>query len=395
MPVSKIEHRLSLDLGHFGGMGVKNLVEKVAGRTDGSTYIHLNCNDAHNPFLWVTARYAINVERLFPFKPLTLQQMGRIWISEGFPTEVIVCLPICQDSSNNRLMLGFVLSPSDGVIRHNMISLEVHFVPMEIETNAHKDKDVEPESDSSGRTQEPLHSHTFSPKNNAAGLSSAEHENPLNGTQLNPFVYSSVPAVPRAGNSLPSGALVNGPGSHLTSEVHCVLNKDSALSNNVPDATWQSEKDTRPKVLPPPSELQSDTHRNTAGPAKLAEEPHMSGQFLMIAKMDVIIGCQFSRCRLGLQNDNERNDPEEEESIRKVEQRKSGQLRDPLFFGCTICNVNFRKERHFHRHMMYHLAGKHNQVKGGDISQAFICEKERESGRLFCDNSLMRLIIIL
>ncbi|KAM9831301.1 LOW QUALITY PROTEIN: uncharacterized protein znf644b, partial [Neosynchiropus ocellatus] len=132
---------------------------------------------------------------------------------------------------------------------------------------AHKDKDVEPESDSSGRTQEPLHSHTFSPKNNAAGLSSAEHENPLNGTQLNPFVYSSVPAVPHAGNSLPSGALVNGPGSHLTSEVHCVLNKDSALSNNVPDATWQSEKDTRPKVLPPPSELQSYTRRNTAGPA--------------------------------------------------------------------------------------------------------------------------------
>lgn len=77
------------------------------------------------------------------------------------------------------------------------------------------------QSDSPGRTREPLQTHTFSPKNNAAGLSSDKHENPLNGTQPNPFVYSSVPTVPRAGNSLPSGALVNGPGSHPTTGVHC------------------------------------------------------------------------------------------------------------------------------------------------------------------------------
>ncbi|CAJ1059749.1 zinc finger protein 644, partial [Xyrichtys novacula] len=87
-----------------------------------------------------------------------------------------------------------------------------------------------------GRTQEPLQSHTFSLKNNAAG------------------------------NSLPSGALVNGPGSHPTSEVHCVLNKGTVLSNNVLDAVWQAEKDTSPEVLPPPSELQSDAWKNTAGP---------------------------------------------------------------------------------------------------------------------------------
>lgn len=110
------------------------------------------------------------------------------------------------------------------------------------------------------------YSHTFSLKNNAAGLSSDEHENPLNGTQPNPFVYSSVPAVPHAGNSLPLGALVNGPGSHHTSEVHCVPNKGTVLSNGVLDATWQAEKDTSLEVLLPPSELQSDAWKNTAGP---------------------------------------------------------------------------------------------------------------------------------
>eukprot|EP00064_Thunnus_orientalis_P001072 superscaffoldBa00000066_g1073 len=144
-----------------------------------------------------------------------------------------------------------------------------------LKPNAQEDKDVEPVSDSPGRTQEPLQSHTFSLKNNAAGLSSDEHENPLNGTQPNPFVYRSVPAVPHAGNSLPSGALVNGPGSHPTSEVHCVLNKGTVLSNNVLDAAWQPEKDTSPEVLPPPSELQSDAWKNTAGPVvkTLATQP--------------------------------------------------------------------------------------------------------------------------
>ncbi|KAM4575575.1 LOW QUALITY PROTEIN: uncharacterized protein znf644b [Fundulus diaphanus] len=140
--------------------------------------------------------------------------------------------------------------------------------------NAQKDKDVKSASDNPVLTQEPLQSHTSSLKNNAAGLSSDEHENPLNGTQPNPFVYSSVPAVPHTGNSLPSGALVNGPGSHPTSEVHCVLNKGSVLSSRVLNATWQAEKDTSP-VLPPPSELQSDAWKNTAGPVveTLAAQP--------------------------------------------------------------------------------------------------------------------------
>lgn len=112
--------------------------------------------------------------------------------------------------------------------------------------NAQKDKDVKSVSEDPILTWEPLHRHTSSPKNNAAGLSSDEHENPLNGTQPNPFVYSSVPAVPHAGDSLPSGALVNGPGSHPSSEVHCVLNKGSVLNSRVLDATWQVGKDRSP-----------------------------------------------------------------------------------------------------------------------------------------------------
>ncbi|XP_039666705.1 zinc finger protein 644 isoform X1 [Perca fluviatilis] len=409
----------------------------------------------------------------------------------------------------------------------------------DLKPNAQEDKDVEPVSDSPGRTLEPLQTHTFSLKNNAAGLSSDEHENPLNGTQPNPFVYSSVPAVPQAGNFLPSGALVNGPGSHPSSEVHCVLNKGTVLSNNVLDAAWQAEKEKSPEVLPPPSELQSDAWKNTAGPivktlatqpgvntplshseenesklaystlsgADSAEQMHISQPLTKqtmktrsrrdverserssddydnaeVIRWDSARECflhndrrletkvmhqrhrkhnthvttlsgslekvnhslnhtyrPFSYCSgnhvenvdivnkddsLGTQSDirysdlplkdlfrntasdsedhihstaqescNEENDPEDEDNCSsKVEQLKTEQVeQDPLFFSCTICNVNFKEKRHFHRHMMYHL-GKHNQVNSENVSQPFIC---RECGRLFCDsNSLMRHVII-
>ncbi|CAG5861700.1 unnamed protein product, partial [Menidia menidia] len=125
----------------------------------------------------------------------------------------------------------------------------------DLKPNAQEDRDMESVSDSPGHAQEPLKSCTFSPKNNAVGLSSDEHENPLNGTQPNPFVYSSVPAVPRAGNSLPSGALVNGPVSWMP--------------------RGKQEKDMSPEVLPPPSELQSDARKKTAGPVMktLATQP--------------------------------------------------------------------------------------------------------------------------
>ncbi|XP_034738190.1 zinc finger protein 644 [Etheostoma cragini] len=408
----------------------------------------------------------------------------------------------------------------------------------DLKPNAQEDKDVELVSGSPGRTLEPLQTHTFSLKNNAAGLSSDEHENPLNGTQPNAFVYSSVPAVPQAGNLLPSGALVNGPGSHPSSEVHCVLNKGSVLSNNVLDAAWQAEKDKSPEVLPPPSELQSDAWKNTAGPivktlatqpgvntplshseenkskpaysklsgADSAEQMHISKPLTKQtmktrSQRDVeqsesssddyddaeVIGwnsareslhndrrmetkamhqrrgkhnthvktmsgslekvnhslnhtyrpfsyCSVNRVRnvdivnkdesLGTQSDirysdvplkdlsrniasdsedhihstvqescNEETDPEDEDNCSsKVEQLKQEQVEhNPLFFSCTICNVNFKEKRHFHKHMMYHL-GKHNQVNSENVSQPFIC---RECGCRFCDsNSLMRHIII-
>ncbi|KAM9849294.1 LOW QUALITY PROTEIN: zinc finger protein 644 [Aulostomus maculatus] len=378
----------------------------------------------------------------------------------------------------------------------------------DLKSNAREDRDVEPVSDSPGHTQEPLQSHTFSLKNNAAGLSSDEHENPLNGTQPNPFVYSSVPAVTHAGNSLPLGALVNGPGSHSTSEVHCVLNKGTVLSNNVLDATWQLEKDTSPEVLPPPSELQSDTWKNTVGPvvktlatqpgvntplshseeneSKLAystqsgdnvEQMHISQPLTKQTRKtrsrrdaehsesslddsddseirwDTVRECFVMHERLRTNNThvrslsdtlekvgslnhrhsgnhfkkvaskhtaltthsdfkdpsrsaalhhvfssaqkacNEKRYPEEEDNLSpKMKQLKTEQLeQDPLFLSCTICNVNFKQERHFHRHMMYHL-GKHNQVYSDNVSQPFICN---ECGRVFCDsNSLMRHIII-
>ncbi|XP_034387294.1 zinc finger protein 644 [Cyclopterus lumpus] len=401
--------------------------------------------------------------------------------------------------------------------------------------NAREDKDVEWVSDSPGRTQEPLQSHTFSLKNNAAGLSSDEHENPLNGTQPNPFVYSGVPAVPHAGNSLPSGALVNGPGSHPTSEVHCVLNKGTVLSNNVLYAAWQAGKDTSPEVLPPPSELQSDAWKNTAGPvvktlatqpgvntplsrseeneSKLAcptlsgaggaEQMHISQPLTtqttktrsrrgaersesssddyeevgwdlarecllrddrrletrvmhqgdrkhnthaksMSGSLEKVnsslnhtyrsfgFRCDVGNIGVAKQDDslcaradikysvvplkalsrntaseshhhinstaeqggcNGENDPENEDNCStKVELSTTEHVeRDPLFFSCTTCNVNFKEKRHFHRHMMYHL-GKHNQVNSENVSQPFVC---RECGRLFCDsNSLMRHIII-
>ncbi|XP_071782341.2 zinc finger protein 644-like [Centroberyx gerrardi] len=249
----------------------------------------------------------------------------------------------------------------------------------DLKPNAQEDKDVESVSDSPGPTQEPLQSHTSSLKNNAAG------------------------------NSLPSGALVNGPGSHPTSEVRCVLNKGSVLSNNVLDTEWQPEKDTSPQVLPPPSELQSDAWKNTAGlvlktpvtqpgvntPPSDSEENESKLPYSTLSDHSRSTALDteqhiYSTAEKGC---NEENDPEDEDNFSaKLEQLKTEQPeQDPLFFPCTICNVNFKEKRHLHRHMMYHL-DRHNQVHYENVPQPFIC---RECGRLFCDsNSLMKHIII-
>ncbi|KAL1022636.1 hypothetical protein UPYG_G00030310 [Umbra pygmaea] len=141
-----------------------------------------------------------------------------------------------------------------------------------------KERDgVKPVCDSSGATLEPLQRHTSSLKNNAAGLSeqlsSDEPPNLLNGAQPSPFVPSSVPAVlhtSQAAHSLPSGALVNGPGSHPASEESCGLNKNSTMPNNVlveaqDGQLRQAGGDPSPQVLSPPSELQSDTLKKPAG----------------------------------------------------------------------------------------------------------------------------------
>ncbi|KAL1272919.1 hypothetical protein QQF64_028781, partial [Cirrhinus molitorella] len=100
----------------------------------------------------------------------------------------------------------------------------------------------------------------------------------------NPFVCGSVPAAPSTNDSLPSGALVNGAASHCTSEEPCVHNKDMSPLPGT---------DTSPEVLPPPSELQSDTRQKTEGcalkvrPARASSESNNSdGE----APLDVLVG---------------------------------------------------------------------------------------------------------
>ncbi len=154
-----------------------------------------------------------------------------------------------------------------------------------VNESAEEDKEVESYSDD---TQE-LTS-TSSPNNNKNSLDPSEplpldsHQNPLNGVQPNPFVCGSVPAAPSTNDSLPSGALVNGAASHCTSEEPCIHNKDMSPLPGT---------DTSPEVLPPPSELQSDTRQKTEGcalkvrPARASSESNNSdGE----APLDVLAG---------------------------------------------------------------------------------------------------------
>uniref|UniRef100_A0A671K7V3 Zinc finger protein 644-like n=1 Tax=Sinocyclocheilus anshuiensis TaxID=1608454 RepID=A0A671K7V3_9TELE len=155
-----------------------------------------------------------------------------------------------------------------------------------VKESVEEDKEVESSSDD---TQE-LTSTSSPNNNNNNSLDPPEplpldsHQNPLNGVQPNPFVCGSVPAAPSTNDSLPSGALVNGAASHCTSEEPCVHNKDMSPLPGT---------DTSPEVLPPPSELQSDTRQKTEGctlkvwPARASSESNNSdGEALL----DVLVG---------------------------------------------------------------------------------------------------------
>lgn len=128
-----------------------------------------------------------------------------------------------------------------------------------IKESAEEDKEVE---SSSYDTQDLTSTSSSNNNKNKNSLDPPEplpldsHQTPLNGVQSNPFVCGSVPAAPSTNDSLPSRALVNGAASHCTSEEPCVHNKDMSPLPGT---------DTSPEVLPPPSELQSDTRQKTEG----------------------------------------------------------------------------------------------------------------------------------
>ncbi|XP_067315654.1 zinc finger protein 644 [Pseudorasbora parva] len=153
-----------------------------------------------------------------------------------------------------------------------------------VKESAEEDKEVESSYDAQELTS------TSSPNNNNNNLDPPEplpldsHQNPLNGVQPNPFVCGSFPAAPSTNDSLPSGALVNGAASHCTSEESCVHNKDMSPLPGT---------DTSPEVLPPPSELQSDTRQKAEGcalkvqPARASSESNNSDSE---APLDVLVG---------------------------------------------------------------------------------------------------------
>ncbi|KAJ8375293.1 hypothetical protein SKAU_G00058730 [Synaphobranchus kaupii] len=132
-----------------------------------------------------------------------------------------------------------------------------------------EENNMDSKADRPDITQESLKNQTSSRKNNTsslpAQLSSDGHEKPVSGAQLTPFVHSSVPAVPCAGDALPTGALVNGPASHPTSDELGAPNKGSvSLSEAL--HTESAGKLSSPRAPDPSGELRPDARKNTAGP---------------------------------------------------------------------------------------------------------------------------------
>ncbi|XP_035271336.1 zinc finger protein 644-like isoform X2 [Anguilla anguilla] len=118
-------------------------------------------------------------------------------------------------------------------------------------------------------TQESLKNQTSSPKNNTsslpAQLSSDSREEAASGAQPTPFVHTGVPAVPRAGDALPTGALVNGPASHPTSDEPSAPNKGGVSPRKAPPAE-SAGRLSSPRAPDPPGALRPDALKNAAGP---------------------------------------------------------------------------------------------------------------------------------
>ncbi|XP_036425350.1 zinc finger protein 644 [Colossoma macropomum] len=163
-----------------------------------------------------------------------------------------------------------------------------------VNESAEEEKEVESAEDC---TQELSGSHTSTPttsstttnnNNSSVGPQQCQsldtHQSLLNGAQPSPFVCGSVPAAPCTDDSLPSGALVNGPASHCTSEEPHVPNKDAS--------PWPGT-DTNPEVLQPPSELQSDTWQKPEGHVLKAPSTWTSSELDNSdceAHLDVLVG---------------------------------------------------------------------------------------------------------
>ncbi|KAG9277783.1 zinc finger protein 644 [Astyanax mexicanus] len=160
-----------------------------------------------------------------------------------------------------------------------------------VKESADEEKEVEPAED---YIQELSGSHTSSPtttnNNNISSVGPQQcqsldtHQSLLNGAQPSPFVCGGVPAAPCTDDSLPSGALVNGPASHCTSEEPHVPNKDAS--------PWPGT-DTNPEVLQPPSELQSDTWQKPEGHVLKAPSARTSSESDSSdreASADVLVG---------------------------------------------------------------------------------------------------------
>ncbi|XP_036378415.1 zinc finger protein 644-like [Megalops cyprinoides] len=136
-----------------------------------------------------------------------------------------------------------------------------------LKQNVNKEKDLDSESDSPDITQQSLRSQTHSYRNNTFSLpvqlSSDSLEKPLNGAQPTLFVRSSVPAVSAPADALPTGALVNGPGSHPTSDELGVLNKSSVSLSNALHVE-RVGKVYRPQMSQLTNESRPDTRKNEA-----------------------------------------------------------------------------------------------------------------------------------